>query len=191
MLSLPSPLNLSLTLTDEQFLQLCQQHQDLQFERSATGELIIMSPTGRLTGDRNSDLNFQLRSWNRRTKLGKVFDASTGFTLPNGSDRSPDAAWVAIDRWHRLAPEQQEHFLPLCPDFVVELRSPTDALSLLQAKMEEYRDNGARLGLLLDPQYQVVEIYCPGQEPKMLTAPQSVNCEPVLPGFVLELDEIF
>ena len=135
MVSLPSPLHLGLNLTDEQFWQLCHQHHDLQFERTTEGELIIMSPTGGLTGDRNSDINFQLRLWNRNSKLGKVFDSSSGFKLPNGADRSPDAAWVELSRWNNLTREQQERFVPLCPDFVIELRSPSDLLKNIQEKM--------------------------------------------------------
>lgn len=199
MVSLPSPLQLGIKLTDEQFWQLCQQHADLKFERTPAGELIIMSPTGGLTSDRNSDLNFQLRLWNRQHKLGKVFDSSGGFKLPNGADRSPDASWVELSRWNSLTREQQERFVPLCPDFVVELRSrsvgcaqsPSDTLIATQAKVKEYLENGAKLGWLIDPQRQVVEIYRPNQPVEILQSPQTVSAENVLPGFVLELAEIF
>lgn len=191
MVSLPSPLQLGIKLTDEQFWQLCQQHRDLKFERTAAGELIIMSPTGGLTSDRNSDLNFQLRLWNRQYKLGKVFDSSTGYKLPNGADRSPDASWVELSRWNSLTREQQERFVPLCPDFVVELRSPSDNLDQTQAKVKEYIENGAKLGWLIDPQRQVVEIYRPNQPVEILQSPQTVSAEDVLPGFILELAEIF
>ena len=191
MVSLPSPLQLGLRITDEQFWQLCHQHQDLQFERTAEGELIIMSPTGGLTSDRNSEINLQLRLWNRHRKLGKVFDSSGGFKLPNGADRSPDAAWVKLSRWNSLTRQQQERFVPLCPDFVVELRSPSDAIKTIQNKMQEYLDNGAKLGWLIDPQRQVVEIYRPSQPVEILHSPNTVSGENILPGFSLDLAEIF
>ncbi|MDJ0904245.1 MAG: Uma2 family endonuclease [Xenococcus sp. MO_188.B8] len=191
MVSLPSPLHLGLRITDEQFWQLCHQHHDLQFERTAEGELIIMSPTGGLTSDRNSDINFQLRLWNRNSKLGKVFDSSGGFKLPNGADRSPDAAWVELSRWNSLTRQQQERFVPLCPDFVIELRSPSDALNNIQNKMQEYLDNGAKLGWLIDPKRQVVEIYRPSKEVEILRSPNTIFGEDVLPGFSLDLTEIF
>ncbi len=191
MVSLPSPLQLGIKLTDEQFWQLCQQHADLKFERTPSGELIIMSPTGGLTSDRNSDLNFQLRLWNRQHKLGKVFDSSGGFKLPNGADRSPDASWVELSRWNSLTREQQERFVPLCPDFVVELRSPSDSIKAIQSKVKEYIENGAKLSWLIDPQRQVVEIYRPNQPVEILQSPQTVTADDVLPGFVLELGEIF
>ena len=191
MVSLPSPLQLGIKLTDEQFWQLCQQHADLKFERTPSGELIIMSPTGGLTGERNSDINFQLRLWNRQHKLGKVFDSSTGYKLPNGADRSPDASWVELSRWNSLTREQQERFVPLCPDFVVELRSPSDTLIATQAKVKEYIENGAKLGWLIDPQRQVVEIYRPDRPVEILQSPQTVSADDILPGFVLELAEIF
>ena len=191
MVSLPSPLQLGLQITDEQFWQLCHQHQDLQFERTAEGELIIMSPTGGLTSDRNSDINFQLRLWNRNRKFGKVFDSSGGFKLPNGADRSPDAAWVELSRWNSLTRQQQERFVPLCPDFVVELRSPSDTLKDIQNKMQEYLDNGAKLGWLIDPQRQMVEIYRPSQQVEILHSPNTVSGENILPGFSLDLAEIF
>ena len=145
---LHSPLELTLELTDEQFFQLCIDNRDLRFERTASGGLIIMPPTGSETGRRNSDLNFQLKAWSRQNNLGVVFDSSTGFKLPDGSDISPDAAWVRRDRWDALTPEQKEKFAPICPDFVVELRSTTDSLEKLRAKMKVYVKNGARLGWL-------------------------------------------
>ncbi len=188
---LPSPLKLEIPLTQEQFFQLCQNHKELQFERTATGELIIMSPTGGITGNRNADLIYQLKAWNRLERLGKVFDSSTGFQLPNGANRSPDASWVKMERWDALTTEQKEAFVPLCPDFVVELRSKTDTLAKTRAKLEEYMANGARLGWLIDPQRQVVEVYRPGREVEILQSPATVSGEDVLPGFVLELAEIF
>lgn len=178
-------------LTDEQFYQLCQANRDLRFERTATGELIIMPPTGGRTGKRNSDINLDLGLWNRQTKLGIVFDSSTGFKLSNGSDRSPDAAWIPIEKWNNLTSEQQEKFLPLCPDFVVELRSPTDNLKVLQDKMQEYIDNGTRLGWLINPQDKQVEIYRHGREKEILDNPLTLSGEDVLPGFILTLQNIW
>jgi Uma2 family endonuclease len=178
-------------LTDEQFYQLCQANRDVRFERTAEGELIVMPPTGGETGDRNSEMNFQLRAWNKQTRLGKVFDSSTGFKLPNGADRSPDAAWVRLERWEALTPEQRQKFPPLAPDFAIELRSATDELKPLQAKMQEYRDNGVRLGWLLDPQRQIVEIYRIGTDVEVIQSPTTLSGEDVLPGFVMDLSEIF
>lgn len=191
MISLPSPLQLELNLSEEQFWQLCHRHKDLKFERTASGELIIMTPTGGLTSDHNSDLNFQLRLWNRKYKLGKVFDSSGGFKLPNGADRSPDASWVELSRWNGLTRQQQERFVPLCPDFVVELRSLSDTIKATQAKMEEYKENGAKLGWLIDPQRKVVEIYRLDREVEVLQSPKMVSGEDILPEFSLDLAEIF
>jgi Uma2 family endonuclease len=189
-LSLSSPLELEINLTDEQFFQLCQNNRDLRFERTATGKLIIMPPTGGTTSDRNAELTYQLRAWSRQNNLGKSFDSSGGFKLPNGADRSPDASWVAIERWNALTPEQQEKFVPFCPDFVVELRSKSDVFSKVQAKMQEYIDNGAKLGWLIDPQRKIVEIYRPNREVQILRSPSTLSGEDVLPGFVLDLSEI-
>ncbi len=190
-LPLPTPLILDLDLTDDQFFQLCQNHHDLKFERTATGELIIMSPTGGNTGKRNVKLTTQLDLWNTRTQLGEVFDSSTGFTLPNGADRSPDAAWVRKDRWQALTPEQQDQFVPLCPDFVVELMSPSDSLDRTRKKMLEYLDNGTQLGWLINRKLQQIEIYRPGQAVEILTAPTTLSGGEVLPGFVLDLSLIW
>jgi len=186
-------LNLSpvLELTDEQFAQLCQANRDLRLERTATGELIIMPPAGGKTGRRNLNLSYQLGAWNQQNELGVAFDSSTGFRLPKGGERSPDAAWVAKDRWEALSEEEQEGFVPLYPDFVVELHSKTDSLATLQAKMREYQENGARLGWLLDPQRQQVEIYRIGQPVETLQNPETLSGEDVLPGFILTLKPIF
>ena len=191
MVYLPSPLELDLQLTDEQFWDLCHKHRDLRFERTKTGELIIMSPTGGATGNRNVDIIYQLAAWNRQNKLGKVFDSSTGYKLPNGADRSPDASWLKIARWNNLTKEQQEKFLPLCPDFIIELRSLSDVLNKLQAKMLEYIENGAQLAWLIDPQKKVVEIYRPNKQVEILRSPNTVSGDNILPGFVLDLAEIF
>jgi Uma2 family endonuclease len=178
-------------LTDEQFFQLCQHHREYRFERTATGALIITPPTGGETSRRNSDIIVQLGMWNRQTQRGIVFDSSGGFRLPNGADRSPDAAWVAQDRWNALTPDQRQKFPPLCPDFVVELRSPSDDLNTLQAKMQEYIENGAQLGWLIDPQTRQVKVYRPNQEAVCLDAPPILSGEPILPGFQLDLTDIF
>ena len=187
---LPSPLELTLELTDEQFFQLCIDNRDLRFERTASGGLIIMPPTGSETGRRNSDLNFQLKAWSRQNNLGVVFDSSTGFKLPDGSDISPDAAWVRRDRWDALTPEQKEKLAPICPDFVVELRSTTDSLEKLRAKMKVYVKNGARLGWLLDRKNRKVEISRQGSDVEILDSPATLSGEDVLPGFVLDLSDI-
>jgi len=178
-------------LTSEQFYQLCQANPDLKLERNAQGELIVMPPTGGETGKRNSNINVQLWLWNDRTQLGEVFDSSTGFTLPNKANRSPDAAWVEKLRWEALTAEQKEKFIPLCPDFVLELLSPNDSLSKTQDKMQEYMENGCRLGLLINRKNQQVEIYRAGREMEVLNAPSSISGEDVLPGFVLNMQPIW
>ena len=177
-------------LTDEAFYQLCQANPEVKFERSAKGELIVLSPTGGESGRRNAELTTDLNIWNRQTRLGYTFDSSTCFKLPNGAERSPDAAWVERSRWKALSMEDRERFPPLAPDFVVELRSASDRLSTIQAKMQEYQDNGVRLGWLINPQDQQVEIYRNGQPVEILQAPQQLLGETVLPGLVLELTRI-
>ena len=181
----------NINLTDEQFFQLCQNNSDLRFERTCSGELIIMSPTGSITGSKNSDLNYQITAWNRKNKLGQSFDSSTGFKLPNGAERSPDASWVKMERWDALTEEEQERFAPLCPDFVVELMSPNDTLEKTRVKMKEYMENGARLGWLINRKQKQIEIYRPNQDVEILESPQTVSGEDVLPGFVLDLEEIW
>jgi Uma2 family endonuclease len=181
----------SVQLTDEQFFELCQVNRDLKFERTATGELIIMSPTGGGTGRRNSGINAQLWLWNQQTQLGEVFDSSTGFKLPNGADRSPDASWIPAEKWNELTLEQQERLLPLCPDFVIELRSPSDSLQSLQDKMQEYIDNGTRLGWLINRQNRQVEIYRQGRQKQVLSAPATISGEDVLPEFILNLELVW
>ncbi len=185
------PPTLTLTVTHEQFVQLALANRDLQLERTATGELIVMAPTGSDTGYRNLDLEGQLWLWNRQTKLGKAFNSSTGFHLPNGSDRSPDAAWVRQDRWDALTPDQQAGFAPICPDFVLELRSKNDNMEPLRAKMREYMENGARLGWLIDRKNKKVEIYRQGQDVEILDNPVTLSGEDVLPGLVLDLTEVW
>lgn len=181
----------SLSITDEQFYELCVANQDLQLERTAKGEIIIMPPTGGETSNRNSGLTAQVWVWNEQSQLGKVFDSSGGFKLPNGAERAPDVAWVSLDKWNRLTQQQREKFPPVCPDFVIELRSPNDSLKLLQEKMQEYQENGARLGWLINPKQQQVEIYRIGRDKEILDAPMTLLGEDVLPGFVLNLRSIW
>ena len=183
--------NSIIEMSDEQFFQLCQNNRDLRFERNTQGELIIMPPTGGETGRRNFDLNLQLGIWNRQKQLGVCFDSSTGFKLPNGADRSPDGAWIPLEKWNSLTPKQQEKFLPLCPDFVIELRSPSDDLKALQQKMQEYVNNGTRLGWLINPQARQVEIYRQGHAKEILTNPNNLSGEDVLPDFILNLESIW
>ncbi|MEG4442278.1 Uma2 family endonuclease [Microcoleus sp. AT9_B5] len=184
-------LNSIIKLTSEQFYQLCEENPDLKLERSANGELIAMPPTGGETGKRNVKLTTQLDVWNEQTELGEVFDSSTGFTLPNGADRSPDVSWVEKSRWSALTPEQREKFIPLCPDFVIELVSPSDSLKKTQEKMQEYMENGCRLGWLINRKKQEVAIYRPGQDVEVLQSPLTLSGENVLPGFVLNLQKIW
>lgn len=178
-------------LSDEQFYHLIRDNPELHFELTANKELIIMAPTGSGTGRRNSRINRQLGNWAVENNTGEVFDSSTMFVLPNGAKRSPDAAWIPTHRWNALTEEEQEGFAPLCPDFVLELASPTDSLTMLQDKMQEYLDNGARLGWLLDPKSRRVYLYRPDQKVEVLEQPDEVNGDPVLEGFVLRLDEVW
>lgn len=178
-------------LTDEQFYQLCADNCELKLERTATGELVIMPPTGGETGKRNADLNFQLFAWNRQTQLGVVFDSSTGFKLPNGANRSPDTAWIPNAKRQALSSQQRQRFLPLCPDFLIELLSPTDNWQESQTKMQEYQDNGNLLGWLIDPATRRVAIYRRGQPAEVLSMPSTLSGEALLPGFVLDLQTIW
>jgi Uma2 family endonuclease len=177
-------------LTHEQFRKLCRDNRDIRLELTAKGELIVMPPTGWESGNRNANLTTNLNIWNRKAKAGMVFDSSTGFILPNGATRSPDAAWVALERINALNPNP-DGFLPLAPDFVIELRSSSDSLKTLQDKMIEYRDNGVRLGWFLNAKERAVEIYRPGKEVELLNSPTSLFGEEVLPGFVLDLKDIW
>ncbi|MCW6036875.1 Uma2 family endonuclease [Spirulina subsalsa FACHB-351] len=181
----------ALHLDDEQFFQLCQDNRDLQFERNANGTLMIMPPTGGETGRRNFELCLELGLWNRQTQRGIAFDSSTGFKLPNGANRSPDAAWIPQERWEGLTTEEKRGFLPLCPDFVVELRSPSDALTQLQGKMQEYVENGTRLGWLIDLSSRTVHIYRPQQSVEVVNSPLELSGEGVLPGLILNCDRLW
>lgn len=174
-------------LTDTQFEQLCWANPDWQLERTAKGKLVIMPPVGGVSGNREADLITDLNLWNRQTGLGRVFSSSTIFRLPNGGDRSPDAAWVSLTRWESLSEEEREGFPPICPDFVIELRSRTDSLAPLQEKMQEYLASGLRLGWMINPQQQQVEIYRPNRNVEIVSFPIRLSGEAVIPGFVLDL----
>ncbi|CCQ63852.1 Uma2 family endonuclease [Crocosphaera watsonii] len=174
-------------LSDEQFYQLCQVNDQWRLEETAQGELIIMPPVGAISGNRESELNGLVWLWNRQTKLGKVFSYSTVFILPNGGKRSPDVAWISNERWDSLTLQEQEKFAPICPDFVIELRSRTDALNQLQSKMQEYLNSGLKLGWLIDPQSQQVEIYLQNKAREIVSLPTTLSGENILPGFSLDL----
>ena len=178
-------------VTHEQFQQIAAVNRDLRLERTATGELIVMPPTGSDTGKGNLDIEGQVWLWNRQTKLGVAFNSSTGFQLPNGADRSPDASWVKLERWQTLTTKEQEGFAPICPDFVVELRSKSDNMEPLREKMREYIANGARLGWLIDRKNQKVEIYRHDRDVEILDNPSTLSGEDVLPGFILDLTDVW
>jgi Uma2 family endonuclease len=186
-IELSSTLKLKIDLTDKQYFQLCQNNRDFRFEQTASGELLIMPPTGGETGRRNVKITTQLDNWNTRDNLGEVFDSSTGFILPNGAKRSPDASWVKSERWNVLTSEKQEKFPPICPDFVVELRSASDSLTELQEKIKEYIQNGASLGWLIDRKNKQVEIYRPDRDVEVLNNPANLSGEDIVPGFILDL----
>jgi Uma2 family endonuclease len=193
--TLEAPLVLSMRrpakLTDDQFVAFCQQNGDLRIERTAEGDLVIMPPAWTETGIKNAEMNRQLANWALQDGTGRVIDSSGGFKLPNGAERSPDAAWVLRDRLLSLTPEQRRRFIPLCPDFVVELRSSSDRLAPVKKKMEEYMANGARLGWLLDPRKRQVHIYRPDVPVERLDDPATLSGDPVLPGFVLDVQLVF
>jgi Uma2 family endonuclease len=178
-------------LTDEQFFELCQLNSDLRLERTAEGDIVVMAPTGGETSNRNLGISGQLYTWTKRDRSGAAFDSSAGFRLPNGADRSPDAAWVSYERLARLSSEEKRKFVPLCPDFVIELISPTDSLAATQAKMIEYIENGARLGFLIHPDARRVYVYRPGATVEELKDITEVSGDPELPGFTLDLREIW
>jgi Uma2 family endonuclease len=178
------------TLEDDQLFAFCQLNRDLRIERDAEGVLVLMAPVGGLSSARNLELCRQLANWAQRDGRGLAFDSSVGFILPNGAMRSPDAAWVRRERWDALSAEQREKFPPLCPDFVVELRSPSDRLSTLQRRVRELIRNGAQLGWLIDPQRRAVHVYRPGEPVQSLLAPLTISADPIMPGFVLDLAAI-
>lgn len=182
----------SLKVSDEQFLQIVQANPDWKFEHTADGELIIVPPTGGTSGKKNLNLAMQFGNWvENNLSLGEGFDSSTLFVLPNGAKRSPDVSWVKRHAWESLTQKQQDGYVPLCPDFVVELRSPTDNLAELQSKMQEYIDSGTQLGWLIDPQDKQVEIYRQSKDVEVLLFPSTLSGESVLPGFVLNLERIW
>ena len=178
-------------LSDDEFFRFCQLHRDLRFERTRNGDLIIMPPTGGETGRRNTSLTVQLANWSDTDGTGVTFDSSTGFRLPLGGDRSPDASWIRRERWDALTAEQRKRFPPLAPDFVIELRSESDTLDDLKAKMSEYIENGVRLGWLLDPSTRIAWVYTGDGKITQVDAPESLSGDPVLPGFVLRLEPIW
>ena len=191
-ISIELPNAIALLVSSEQFEALALANPDLRLERTAAGELIVNPPTGGESGNRNLSISGQVDRWcEAHEDLGEGFDSSTGFILPNGARRSPDASWVTRTRWEALTPKQRQGFVPLCPDFVVELRSASDSLSTLQTKMREYIDNGARLGWLIDPQNRQVEIYRQQVEVEILINPAELSGEDVLPGFVLNLRRVW
>ncbi len=179
-----------LRLNDEAFWRLCGANPDLRLERTADGELVVMPPATPDSSSRNASITAQLWNWNQRTRLGVVFDSSAGFTLPNTAIRGPDAAWMTQDRWDALLQHEKNRFTHICPDFVVELRSKSDVKKDLRLKMREYIAQRARLGWLIDPKVDAVEIYRPAQRVERLTRPATLSGEDVLPGFVLDLKGI-
>ena len=174
-------------LTDDQFYQLCMANKDVSLELNAQGELIIVPPVGGESGRSEADLNFKVSLWNYQTKLGIVFSSSTIFRLPNGAKRSPDVAWIKLERWEALTQEERKKFPPLTPDFIIELRSETDRLKTLQEKMQEYIANSLRLGWLINPQDKEVEIYRIGKPVEIVQLPAVLSGEDVLPGFELQI----
>ena len=178
-------------VTDEQFHEFCQKNPDLRIERTAKGEVIVMPPAFSDTGNRNFRIALAVGKWAEKDGTGECFDSSAGFTLPNGATRSPDISWIALDRWNALSDSEQSSFAPICPDFVIELRSSSDTLRSLQDKMEEYIENGTRLGLLIDRKNRTVHIYRPSRATEVLENPTSVDCNPELPGFTLQTHRIW
>jgi Uma2 family endonuclease len=181
----------ALEMDEEQFFEFCQLNREWRIERSAEGDLEIMPPTGGETGNRNFELTTDVGVWARHDSSGVGFDSSTGFVLPNGAIRSPDASWVKRERLANFTVEQKQRFLPLCPDFLIELRSPSDPLAPIEAKMLEYMENGARLGWLIDPVEKKVYVYKPGEPVEVLNKPDRLSGDPVLPGFVLGLKPVW
>lgn len=191
--SIPLTVNLPAikSMSVEQFYEFCLANRDLRIERTASGEVIIMPPAFSDTGNRNIKIAQQLANWADQDGTGETFDSSTGFTLPNGATRSPDASWIKLERWNALTEEQKASFAPICPDFVIELRSKSDTLSGLQDKMQEYIANGTSLGWLIDRKNRKVYIYRPHQALEILDNPETVSGEPELPGFVLRMAKIW
>jgi Uma2 family endonuclease len=188
--ALTVPSEVQFSISPEDFWQLCRANPDLRLERDSNGDLVLMPPAAPDSGFRNASLTSQLWNWNHRTSLGTVFDSSSGFTLPNTAIRGPDASWMTTARWEALSRDERRRFSHICPDFVVELRSPSDDLSELERKMEEYLAQGVRLGWLIDPETGTVAIYRPDRPVERLSKPATLSGEDVLPGFVLDLKGI-
>jgi Uma2 family endonuclease len=196
LIMLSSPLLLqfpsSMQMTDEQFFEFCQVNRDLRIERNKFGDISIMTPSGSETGNREFNIAVQLGIWAEKDGTGICFSSSAGFTLSTGAKRSPDASWMKLARWNALSQEEKEGFAPICPDFVIELMSPSDSLSPLQEKMAEYmQEPGVQLGLLIDRKQRQVYIYRPGEPAECLDNPTSISCDPLLPGFVLNLNKVW
>jgi Uma2 family endonuclease len=195
-ITVPQPVTLDFNpvlrkINDDDFFEFCQANRNLRIERTKEGEVIIMPPTGGETGRHNFELTGAFRSWVRVDGTGIGFDSSTGFTLPNGAKRSPDLSWVRLDRWNALTDDERKKFPPLCPDFVVELRSRTDSIDVLKEKMEEYIESGAQLGWLIDPVAKKVYRYQPQSQVEVLDDPAQISGEPLLKGFALVMKEIW
>jgi|ERR1041384_2249055 Uma2 family endonuclease len=178
-------------VSDEQYLEFCRRNPDVRAERTAEGDLIIMSPTGGKSGAQNFQLTTQFGSWAAQDGTGKGFDSSTEFSLPNGAKRMPDVSWVTLDRWNGLSDEEKRQFPPLCPDFVIELRSPSDRVRTLQKKMEEYISNGAQLGWLIDPIEKKIHVYRPNTAIEILEDPKQISGESLLKGFILDVQALW
>lgn len=194
MLSEPIVLKLppELQMTDEQFFEFCQVNQELRIESNKFGELLIMPPTGSDSGNREARIIQQLMNWADEDSTGIAFSSSAGFTLSTGAKLAPDASWIKLERWNSLTEEQKQKFAPICPDFVVELRSPSDNLKPLQEKMEEYmKEPGLQLGWLIDRKNRKVYIYRPNQAVEILDNPETISGDPVLPGFILNLSKVW
>lgn len=183
---LPMRIRPATRLADAELFELCRINRDLRIERTAEGELLVRSPTGGATGNRNFKLTVAFGVWVEQDGTGIGFDSSTGFVLPNGAERAPDVAWVKASRWEALTPEQREKFVPLCPDFIVEIRSRSDSLEELKTKLDEYIANGTALAWLIDPYARQIHVYRPGGAPTLLEEPDKVSGEPVLRGFMLD-----
>jgi len=178
-------------LDDGQLFEFCQLNRDLRIERDADGALVLMAPVGGSSSARNLELSRQLGNWAEQDGSGMAFDSSVGFILPNGAMRSPDAAWISRERWDALSPDERDRFIPLCPDFVVELRSPSDRLASLQRRLRELIRNGAQLGWLIDPRRRTVHVYRLGGDVQTLLSVSTVSADPVLRGFTLDLDRLW
>ena len=187
----PDLINITQPVTHEQFEQLCRKYRKLRLELTSTRELIVMPPTGADTARLNSNLTYQLETWSRQDRTGVCFGNNGGFTLPNGAIRSPDGSWIKREKWDRLTDQQKKRFGPWCPDFVVELSSPSDRVSEVRKKMVEYMETGAYLGWLIDPCKRQVYVYRPNEEVVVLDNPETVSADPLLPGFTLNLTELW